>query len=113
LKIQVVKLPRTETTRDWIRVKIIDSGEGISSENLQRIFTPYFTTKNRGDGKRGFGLGLAISAQIVHLHGGNLSITSLEQKGTTVQIDLPIVTRKIRSRNPKLTDATYESTYRR
>ncbi len=69
--------------------RIIDHGEGISPENLQRVFTPYFTTKNTGDGKRGFGLGLAIARKIVHLHGGNLSITSKEKSGTTVQVDLP------------------------
>ena len=82
-------MPKTEPNRDWHRLQIIDHGEGISAENLQRVFTPYFTTKNTGDGKRGFGLGLAIARKIVHLHGGNLSISSKEKKGTTVQVDLP------------------------
>jgi signal transduction histidine kinase len=82
-------LPKTEPNRDWYRLQIIDHGEGISAENLERVFTPYFTTKNTGDGKRGFGLGLAIARKIVHLHGGNLSISSKEKKGTTVQVDLP------------------------
>ncbi len=81
--------PGPNASRDWHRLRIIDHGEGISAENLQRVFTPYFTTKNTGDGKRGFGLGLAIARKIVHLHGGNLSITSKENKGTTVQVDLP------------------------
>jgi signal transduction histidine kinase len=89
ISIQLAALPKTELNRDWYRVKVIDHGEGISPENLQRVFTPYFTTKNTGDGKRGFGLGLAIARKIVHLHGGNLSIASKEKKGTTVQIDLP------------------------
>jgi signal transduction histidine kinase len=82
-------LPKTEPNRDWHRLLVIDHGEGISAENLARVFTPYFTTKNTGDGKRGFGLGLAIARKIVHLHGGNLSISSKEKKGTTVQVDLP------------------------
>jgi signal transduction histidine kinase len=82
-------LPKTEPNRDWHRLQIIDHGEGISAETLQRVFTPYFTTKNTGDGKRGFGLGLAIARKIVHLHGGNLSISSKEKKGTTVSVDLP------------------------
>jgi signal transduction histidine kinase len=85
----LASLPKTELSRDWHRIKIVDHGEGISPENLQRVFTPYFTTKNTGEGKRGFGLGLAIARNIVHLHGGNLSIASKEKKGTTVQIDLP------------------------
>jgi signal transduction histidine kinase len=89
IEIQLSTLPKTEISRDWHRLLIIDYGEGISPENLQRVFTPYFTTKNTGDGKRGFGLGLAIARKIVHLHGGNLSIASKEKKGTTVQVDLP------------------------
>ncbi|HZM04665.1 MAG TPA: ATP-binding protein [Candidatus Saccharimonadales bacterium] len=89
IDIYLASLPKTELSRDWHRIKIVDHGEGISPENLQRVFTPYFTTKNTGDGKRGFGLGLAIARNIVHLHGGNLSIASQEKKGTTVQVDLP------------------------
>ena len=82
-------LPTADATRGWHRLRLIDHGEGISAENLQRVFTPYFTTKDTGEGKRGFGLGLAIARKIVHLHGGNLSITSEENKGTIVQVDLP------------------------
>lgn len=85
----VVPLPRTERTRDWFRVVIKDSGEGISPENLKRVFMPYFSTKNTGDKRRGFGLGLAIARKIVHLHGGNMVITSEHGRGTTVQVDLP------------------------
>jgi signal transduction histidine kinase len=89
IEIQLFPLPKTEASRDWFRLKITDHGEGISAENLQRVFTPYFTTKNTGDGKRGFGLGLAIARKIVHLHEGNLSIASKVQQGATVQVDLP------------------------
>ncbi|MGP8198272.1 MAG: ATP-binding protein [Limisphaerales bacterium] len=89
IQIQLAALPKTELSRDWYRLKIVDHGEGINQENLRRVFTPYFTTKNTGDGKRGFGLGLAIARKIVQLHGGNLSIASTEKKGTTVQVDLP------------------------
>jgi signal transduction histidine kinase len=89
IEIQLAPLPKTELSRDWHRLKIIDHGEGIRAENLPRVFTPYFTTKNTGDGKRGFGLGLAIARKIVHLHGGTLSIASQVKKGATVQVDLP------------------------
>jgi signal transduction histidine kinase len=89
IRIELQRLARTEANRDWLRVKIVDEGEGIKRENLKRVFTPYFTTKDRGDETRGFGLGLAICRQIVHLHGGNLNIASEEKKGTTVQVDLP------------------------
>jgi signal transduction histidine kinase len=89
IQIQMARLPRSEANRDWVRIKVVDVGSGISRENLERVFTPYFTTKNRGDGERGFGLGLAIARRIVHLHGGNLRIASVEKKGTTVEVDLP------------------------
>lgn len=89
IRIELVRLLKTEAQRDWLRVRIIDSGEGIKPENLQRIFTPYFTTKDRGDQTRGFGLGLSICRKIVQLHGGFLNVFSQLRKGTTVQIDLP------------------------
>lgn len=82
-------LPNVEAGREWLRLSIIDHGEGIPKENLSRILTPYFTTKNRGDENRGFGLGLAICRKIVTLHGGSLAISSQIRKGTTVQVDLP------------------------
>ena len=55
IEVELEPLPRTELNRDWYRLKVIDHGEGISAENLQHVFTPYFTTKNTGDGKRGSG----------------------------------------------------------
>ena len=82
-------LEKTEPERDWFRIRIIDQGEGIHPDNMQRIFTPYFTTKNRGDEQRGFGLGLSICRKVVQIHGGSLKITSQPKKGTTVNIDLP------------------------
>ena len=87
--VELCKLEKTEPEREWYRVRIIDQGEGIPADNLHRIFTPYFTTKNRGDEQRGFGLGLSICRKVVQLHGGTLKITSQQNKGTTVFIDLP------------------------
>lgn len=89
VKVLLERLPKMDATREWLRVRVIDHGEGIPKENLSRILTPYFTTKNRGDENRGFGLGLAICRKIVTLHGGNLAISSQIRKGTTVQVDLP------------------------
>jgi signal transduction histidine kinase len=91
---------RIDEQREWLRLRIIDKGEGISRENLTRIFTPYFTTKDRGDQTRGFGLGLAICRKIATLHGGSLSIASQLKKGTTVQLDLP--SRQARASTPAL-----------
>ena len=89
IEVQLAPLAQTEASRDWYRMQIIDHGAGISREHLPHVFRPYFTTKDRGSGKRGFGLGLAICRKIVVLHGGNLSINSAEKKGTTVIVDLP------------------------
>jgi len=89
VQIHLSRLPQADGSRDWVRIKVVDAGEGISSENLERVFKPYFTTKDRGDGTRGFGLGLAIARRIVQLHGGHLRIASVEKKGTTVEVDLP------------------------
>lgn len=89
VRVQLERLAKSEQDREWLRVRVVDSGEGIPKENLDRIFTPYFTTKNRGDENRGFGLGLAICRKIIKLHGGHLSIASQPKKGTTVQFDLP------------------------
>jgi signal transduction histidine kinase len=89
IRVQLDRLAKSEVNREWWRVAVIDHGEGIPKENLARIMTPYFTTKNHGDENRGFGLGLAICRKIVNLHGGQLSISSQPKKGTTVQFDLP------------------------
>jgi signal transduction histidine kinase len=89
IRVQLERIGKAEGSRDWVRIRVIDQGEGIPKENLERVLTPYFTTKNRGDEGRGFGLGLAICRKIVTLHGGKLSISSEVRRGTTVQIDLP------------------------
>ncbi|MGA3171728.1 MAG: ATP-binding protein [Chthoniobacteraceae bacterium] len=104
IRVELFALEKTEPERDWFRVRIIDQGEGIHPENMQRIFTPYFTTKNRGDDQRGFGLGLSICRKVVQIHGGSLKITSQPKKGTTVLIDLP--DHQLRNPSPTLAPAT-------
>jgi len=89
IRVELERLGKTDAAREWFRLRIVDHGEGIPKENLDRVVRPYFTTKDRGDEARGFGLGLAISRRIVALHGGQFTITSQFRRGTTVQIDLP------------------------
>jgi len=100
IRAELVRLEKTEPDREWYRIRIVDQGEGIPADNLQRIFTPYFTTKNRGDEQRGFGLGLSICRKVVQIHGGSLKITSQPKLGTTVFIDLP--DHQLRSKEPSL-----------
>jgi len=67
------------------RITISDTGSGISSELLPRVFDPFATSKPRGEGS---GLGLAISKRIVEEFGGRISVDSAEGGGTTVTVDL-------------------------
>jgi two-component system, NtrC family, sensor histidine kinase HydH len=67
-----------------IRIEITDTGVGIRTEDLPRVFDPYFTTKPSGTG-----LGLPIVQKVVEAHGGEVTITSEPGKGTTVTVLLP------------------------
>ncbi|HLS27448.1 MAG TPA: ATP-binding protein [Opitutales bacterium] len=90
IELKVTPLPRRADRNKWIRLIVKDYGVGIPKEDIERVFTPYFTTKNTGDSKRGSGLGLSICRRIVDLHNGALSIYSEVGNGTRVEIDLPI-----------------------
>lgn len=68
-------------------IEIVDTGEGISKENLPRLFEPFFTTKRD---KKGTGLGLAMSKTIVENNHGSLLVDSELGKGITVRVILPI-----------------------
>lgn len=83
IEIELLSDPRRR--RPSARIKLRDSGAGISKEHLQRIFDPFFTTKSDGTG-----LGLAICRSIVQRHEGTLDIESTTGKGTTVIVDLPV-----------------------
>ncbi len=72
----------------YIKVSLEDQGHGIQRKNLQKIFDPYFTTKQRGN-RKGTGLGLAICYSIVKNHDGHITVTSEEGTGTTFHIYLP------------------------
>jgi two-component system nitrogen regulation sensor histidine kinase GlnL len=68
-----------------VDITISDTGCGIAPEEMDRIFTPYFTTKSKGSG-----LGLAISQKIIEDHHGLLKIESSPEKGTSIIISLPL-----------------------
>ncbi|MCX8056627.1 MAG: ATP-binding protein [Ignavibacteria bacterium] len=71
----------------YIVINISDTGIGIPKENIQKIFEPYFTTK---DTKSGTGLGLFISQNIINRHNGFIDVESEIGKGTTFKVHLPI-----------------------
>ena len=74
----------------YVRVRIADTGSGISSENLPKVFDPYYSTKQRGS-QKGMGLGLTTAYTIIKNHRGFLDIQSQPQQGTTVDIYLPVI----------------------
>jgi signal transduction histidine kinase len=71
---------------DKISVTITDDGCGIPAENLGTVFEPFFSTK----GQKGTGLGLSITYGLVQKLGGNISVASEVDKGTSFTITLPV-----------------------
>jgi PAS domain S-box-containing protein len=69
---------------DDVLVSVRDSGVGIAPDRLEKIFTPFFTTKTKG-----LGMGLSISRSIIEAHAGRLWATGHEGRGTTIQFSLP------------------------
>ncbi len=70
-----------------VEIRVTDTGSGISEQNLNKIFTPFFSTKPHG---KGTGLGLAICRGIIERLGGRISVTSDVGESTTFTIHLPI-----------------------
>ncbi len=70
---------------EYVLIKVRDTGCGIPKENLDKIFTPFFTTKSSGTG-----LGLAVVAQIVDAHGGRIEVSSEVGMGTEFRVRLPV-----------------------
>lgn len=66
-------------------LEVADQGVGIAAENLERIFDPFFTTRTTGTG-----LGLSIAHQIVHSHGGEISVHNGSDRGATFAVILPL-----------------------
>jgi signal transduction histidine kinase len=75
---------RTRSQDDRVNVEIADTGTGLTPEECQRLFTPYYTSKQHGTG-----LGLAIVQSVVSDHGGKISVRSRAGGGTTFVLELP------------------------
>ncbi|HUJ19214.1 MAG TPA: ATP-binding protein [Nitrospirota bacterium] len=73
---------------DYIKVTLRDTGFGIETEHIPRIFDPYFSTKDTYS-QKGLGLGLAVCYSVIKRHGGLITIDSEVEKGTTFAIYLP------------------------
>jgi signal transduction histidine kinase len=79
------KIAKSNGAPGFVQVEISDTGIGIPEEELDKIFTPFFTTRAKGSG-----LGLAITHQIIQEHEGTIDVRSAVHKGTTFSINLPI-----------------------
>lgn len=75
---------RAERAGPEVVIEVADTGAGLTREECERIFTPYYTTKQHGTG-----LGLAIVQAVVSDHGGRITVDSEPGKGTTFRIALP------------------------
>jgi signal transduction histidine kinase len=71
---------------DFMSVRVVDDGHGISEENLKHIFDPFFSTK----GEKGAGLGLSITYGIVEKLGGKLDVESVKGEGSRFTVTLPV-----------------------
>jgi signal transduction histidine kinase len=88
-----IKAAAVEPGSGELKLQVIDTGPGIPERLLPRIFEPFFTTKGtakRGETK-GTGLGLAICKEIIEHHHGRIEVDSVQGKGTTFTIFLPLV----------------------
>jgi signal transduction histidine kinase len=79
---------RTETHGAHLSLSVEDTGVGISEEVMGKIFAPFFTTKDVGEGT---GLGLPVVHGIVSAHGGSIRVESKEGEGTRFEVHLPLV----------------------
>jgi two-component system NtrC family sensor kinase len=79
---------QTSSGDDQVNIEVKDTGYGISPENIGKLFTPFYTTKEE---VKGVGLGLAVAYGIIKRHHGTIEVQSEEGKGTIFTIKLPLL----------------------
>lgn len=79
-----------ESTRSQAVLRVTDTGIGIPENDREQIFEPFYRATNVGEGALGSGIGLTGVQQIVELHGGAVSVESVEGEGSTFMVRLPI-----------------------
>ncbi len=93
---------------EYVKVSVTDTGTGIPAAIQDKIFDPFFTTK-RASKQRGSGLGLSIVHGIVKDHGGYVDLTSVEGRGTTFYVYIPICRDKAAEPSPRETPLPHGS----
>jgi C4-dicarboxylate-specific signal transduction histidine kinase len=82
--VRELRITTENTESGGVRLAVRDSGPGLSSENFQRLFEPFYTTKPEG-----MGMGLSICRSIIEAHGGRLWAIPCEPQGTLFQFTIP------------------------
>ncbi|MFT5699670.1 MAG: two-component system cell cycle sensor histidine kinase/response regulator CckA [Desulforhopalus sp.] len=88
MTVKVAPAPPSVDGKDWVELSVADSGSGIEADDLERIFEPYFSTKEK---THGTGMGLAMVHGIINAQGGHIDVESEVGKGTVFKIHLPLV----------------------
>jgi nitrogen fixation/metabolism regulation signal transduction histidine kinase len=81
-----IRLCATMITTNQVAITITDNGPGIDADAINKIFIPFYTTKRKGSG-----IGLSLSQQIIQLHGGQLKVDNTSNSGTTFSVILTTV----------------------
>jgi len=77
----------------YVKLSVTDHGGGIDPSIIERVFDPYFSTKEMGT-RRGTGMGLAICHSVIKRHGGHIAVESTSRNGTTLVIFLPALDKR-------------------
>jgi two-component system NtrC family sensor kinase len=77
-----------------VEISVKDTGNGVPEENVEKIFEPFFSTKEVG---KGTGLGLSICYGIIEAHGGRIEVESKMNEGTTFRVILPVLGAHLRT----------------
>jgi PAS domain S-box-containing protein len=95
------RLERHLSQGEYAKLTVADTGCGMDAQTLERIFDPYFTTKDKG---KGTGLGLAVVHGIVESHGGTINVSSTPGQGTTFDVYFPVAEKKTLGREAPQAD---------
>ena len=96
---------RNKAERKYVKISVADTGKGIAMQNLDKIFDPFFTSKEAG---KGTGLGLTVSLGIIQAYGGDIKVKSELGKGTTFEVILPTTDSRHKTQDIRLKTSDLE-----